>query len=388
MFKPSVLFLQPIMPHYRLPLFKRVSQSPVMSPTTAFGDSSPGSSLESIHGQSHMREIPLRNVHFWRGKYLVFQRGLLRHVLTREFDVIIASFDIHVISSIISFILARTLGIRFVWWGHGIGPARHPLSKIIRLWLCRRSDGVVFYNADLADLFVSWGIRREKTHVAWNSIDTEEIDRLARGWLDGDRHRIISVGRLIPEKKVELLVKAFTAACPMLDPRTQLTIVGDGPEKGRLMQMAKEAGLEGRIEFAGALYRQEDLAPLFNTAQVSVCPGGIGLFAIHSLAYGVPLIVADNEPHGPEISAVEKGKTGLFFQSENVQELRDLLVHIQSQHDMLTAMSAQARRLVSEKFTLSAMVGVFENLLADLYPEDCGTARGTGKVNPKHSGAT
>lgn len=73
---------------------------------------------------------------------------------------------------------------------------------------------------------------------------------------------ILSVGRLVPLKRVELLLRAL--AEPGVSART--IIVGDGPERVRLESLAEELGLNGRVTFAGARWGQ-DLVDLYAGAR-------------------------------------------------------------------------------------------------------------------------
>jgi colanic acid/amylovoran biosynthesis glycosyltransferase len=68
---------------------------------------------------------------------------------------------------------------------------------------------------------------------------------------------VVSVGRLIEKKGFDVLLRALAALGGGWE---QATIVGDGPERGRLEALAQELGLSGRVRFAGALPHAEALA--------------------------------------------------------------------------------------------------------------------------------
>ena len=85
---------------------------------------------------------------------------------------------------------------------------------------------------------------------------------------------------------------------------------GEGPERASLEKLASELGISDATTFTGAIYDQKSLAPWFNDAWASVSPGALGLSAVHSLAFGVPMVVARDEGHGPEISTIRDGENG------------------------------------------------------------------------------
>jgi len=281
-------------------------------------------------------------------------------VKSNLYDVVIAEFNPRIVSNVLACLSAHRLPVRWIWWGHGLSPRSNSLSVRLRLWLARAADALIFYDATQRDTFVSLGIPEERTFVAYNAIDTEEIDRVVQPRLRNERHRILYIGRLVLHKKVDLLLKGFARAVAFLPADTILTIVGDGPERGNLECLVQQLKLSERVEFVGALYQQAQLAPLFNSAWVSVSPGCIGLSAIHSLAYGVPLLVARDEPHGPEQAVLEEGKNSVFFSANSAAALGEQLVLLTNAAGQWAEMALMARQKIQSRFSLSAMVQTFE----------------------------
>jgi glycosyltransferase involved in cell wall biosynthesis len=68
---------------------------------------------------------------------------------------------------------------------------------------------------------------------------------------------VLSVGRIDRAKRVELLLQALSA-----DKSLRCVIAGDGPDRGRLEQLAREMGLDGRAQFAGHV-SEEELTDLY-----------------------------------------------------------------------------------------------------------------------------
>jgi glycosyltransferase involved in cell wall biosynthesis len=358
--QPAVLLTQLILPPYRLPLFQRLSVSGAFTITFAYGHALKGRALDSIIDPPGLSVVPVRNLYGGREGQVIYQHGMLALLRSGKYDVVIAEFNPRIVSNVLACIYARYLQVRFIWWGQGLSPRSTVTRTRLRRWLAQLADANIFYTSDQADRFVSMGVPRQKVFVALNSIDTEEIDRLAQLWPQGERNRIMYIGRLIPEKKVDLLIHGFARAHPHLKPETKLTIIGDGPERAKLEHLSTQFGLTDRVEFVGAIYQQERLAPWFNDAWVSVSPGYIGLSAIHSLAYGVPMIVAQGEPHSPEVTALEDGVNAVFFPSDDVEELAQRLILLAKDQEQWQHMCQAAQRTVKQRFSLLAMVQAFE----------------------------
>ena len=363
MAKPRVLVVQRILPPYRLPFFRRLAASPQMSVTVAYGEAAVGSALESVATPSDLDVVRLGNLYGGRRELGVWQRGLLALVQSKLYDIVIAEFNLRIVSNVLGCLWRQRLPLQWIWWGHGISPQSDALSRRFRVWLSRLADALIFYEATQQAKFISWGVAQEKTFVAPNSIETEQIEPLVEPRAREARNRILYIGRLTERKKVDLLIRGFARACPQLPPQTRLTIVGDGPERQALSQLAIHLGVSDDVEFVGALYQQEQLAPWFNSAWVSVSPGAIGLSAVHSLAYGVPLLIARNEAHGPEIGAIVEGEHGLFFDSGDVEGLSKQLVSTSNESPRWTQMSQAARCTVQERFSLTGMVNSFEQAI-------------------------
>jgi len=211
---------------------------------------------------------------------------------------------------------------------------------------------------------VELGVPASKLFVAWNSIDTEEIERLIEPRPFAKRQRILCISRLIAEKKVNLLVNAFHKATAVLPPTIRLTIIGDGPERANLEKLVEMHSLGSRVEFVGSVYEQTKLAPYFNDSVVSVSPGYIGLSAIHSMAYGVPMLVADHEPHSPEVAAIEDKVNAQYFSANNVDELAKQLLDFVREPQTAEKMGQAAFRKIQEGFSVEAMVRSFEQAVA------------------------
>lgn len=357
--KPQVLIIQPLVPHYREPLFRLLAASDYMDVTAAYGEAEKKASIQSIKSPVGFNVYKLRNLFFDRKYPLYFQFGLLSAILSRRYDTVIACFEIRAISSMLLFPIARLMGIKWIWWGHGIGAGESPISRDVRLVVLKKASALILYDAERGEKFISWGVPREKVFIAWNSIDMTEIDSLRREFTS-ERYRISYIGRLIKTKKVDLAIQAFARAIDRLDDKIILTIIGDGPEKDRLVQLAADLGISHRVEFAGALYDQKPISELFNASLISVSPGYIGLNCMHSFGYGLPVLVADNEPHSPEFSAFKDGYNGKLFHAGDVENFADIMITLLNDFPGLSNMSRNSLETISGRYNLATMVSAFE----------------------------
>ena len=233
-----------------------------------------------------------------------------------------------------------------------------------RVALARVADAVIFYNDAQADRFVRAGLPRERAFVAPNSLDisaiTEHAHPPASASDRAGRNRLLTVGRLVPEKRVDLLVRAFAIARDRFATPQRLTVIGDGPERAALEQLAAALGVADLVDFAGSIYDPAALAPHFNAAWAAVSPGGIGLAAVQSLAFGVPVVLADGEPHGPEAAVLADGVNAVFFPGGHIEAMADALVSLEREPVRWATLARTARTTSDANFGLDRMTAAFD----------------------------
>lgn len=115
-----------------------------------------------------------------------------------------------------------------------------------------------------------------------------------------------AVARLEARKGLDLLLEAASAALPRM-PGLELLIVGDGPERLRLTQLARERGLYTRARFVG---EQSDVRPYLAAFDLFAAPSrseGLGLALVEALAAGVPVA---GSPAGGIPEVLDQGRAG------------------------------------------------------------------------------
>jgi len=347
--------IQPCLPHYRVTFFAELNRRVADGVVVLAGPHSFGSSPRSVEQAPGVNWIRVENI--FLGNQLVIQK-LPRWVVRA--DIVVLSFDLRTISNLYLFERRKRLKLPVILWGHGFSPRPNLPQWVrrLRVWWAHQADAVIFYSDKGKQDFVSAGLPADKLFVARNSIDLEAIRRAAAKY-SFERRDILFIGRLVPAKKADVLIQAFKYAQSRLPTGTHLLIVGDGPERTRLKAMAQETQLADAVEFVGEKTNETELAPLFARSIVSVSPGPIGLAAIHSLAYGVPILVSDNEPHGPEIEALVPGKNSEYFPANDSTALADRLVELLTQHSRLIEMGLRGQSLVQSKYSVQNMADVF-----------------------------
>lgn len=218
-------------------------------------------------------------------------------------------------------LLARGLSgapTKLVVTEHGTlrGPARGLKDRAYR-FLARtfypRAAAIVAVSAGVANsVSKGIGLPRERITVIPNPVHTARF-RESLGlavddeWYGENRTPVIlGVGRLVPEKGFDTLLRAFARVRETLD--ANLLILGDGPERGSLEALAEELGLAGAVRLPGFV---EHTGPYMAGARLFVLSSvseGLPTVLIEALAAGVPVVSTDCESGPREI--LEGGALG------------------------------------------------------------------------------
>ncbi len=188
---------------------------------------------------------------------------------------------------------------------------------------------------------------RRKAQVIHNGM---EIFPLAP--IDQARDVILAVGRMVYKKGFDVLLRAF-AQCRNIGTATRLTLIGDGPERNRLESLARDLGLEHRVEFAG-LQNQDQVRDAMQASRLVVIPSRqepFGMVALEAMAVGKP-VVATRAGGLPEIL---KEADALLVEPDQPHMLAMAIENMWQRLNDNTALGSRNREIASH-FSVERMV--------------------------------
>jgi len=312
-------------PHYRRPVMERLLASAAQT-WVLFGDTS-GEQVEGTIAawtpadpdrfvRTRLRRLP---------GGLLWQSGLIGLALSPRYSTIVYLADPHFPATWLSAILARLSGKRVLFWTHGWLRREGFAKRCLRSTFHRLAHGLLLYGRRARVLGIEAGFAAERLHVIYNSLDDEAQLRALGTIDDAERRRIraelftgdvqtpvvVCTTRLTQVRRLDRLLDAV-AELAHRGRRVNVLLVGDGPERTALENQATRLGLT--VHFAGACYDESRLARYISCANCTVAPGKVGLTAMHSMAFGVPVLThADADDQMPEWESIVPGLTGDLF---------------------------------------------------------------------------
>ncbi len=285
---------------------------------------------------------------------------------------------------------ARRLGVPFVYTNHYLplnvwpaaagrasgngrtGALRDGAFRDRAFYACvngfaNRCDYVTAPTATALRLLREHGLRAPSRAVS-NGVDLERFSPgrpdealRARYGLPAGRPVIVSVGRLSPEKRADVLIAAIARLAsrdpggPVPDAGAVLVLAGTGPDAGRLRSLARHYGVADRVLFPGfipdadlpGLYRLGDVFAIASQAELQ------SLATMAAMASGLPVVAVDAGALG---ELVHPGENGFLAQPGRAAEVADFLELLGRDTRLRAEMSKASLRIIGDHDRLRLLV--------------------------------
>ena len=207
---------------------------------------------------------------------------------------------------------------------------------------------------------------RNKVVVIRNAITPALMEKLtamkmARRPSAGDGPlRLVAVGRLAEQKNFETLIRAMALVDDVV-----LTIVGDGPDRAMLEDLADTSGVSTKIHFAGQLDHAEALTYLA-AGEVFVQPSlyeGHSIALLEAAAVGLPLVVSDVPTQVEAVRLKDGTMCAEVFPVRNFAALAEVLQRLSQDRSRLRQLEESSSQL-SEATSFAELATCYDSLLS------------------------
>lgn len=179
----------------------------------------------------------------------------------------------------------------------------------------------------------------------------------------GGPPRCVAVGRFVARKGFDVLLRSWErvlAGWPADERRPELVLVGDGPQRARLLRLVDRSGIGGSVRFTGALPPSDVVAELqrsdvfalpVRTQHFGLEPEGLGLAALEAAGCGLPVLVGDS---GGAPETVQSGRTGFVVDPRDPDALASRISTLLRDPGMAAELGRLGRAFVAERHGLLA----------------------------------
>jgi N-acetyl-alpha-D-glucosaminyl L-malate synthase BshA len=241
-----------------------------------------------------------------------------------------------------------------------------PSYKETVAFCIQQSDGVTAVSESLrADTYRELGVTCD-IRVIPNFLDCEvyrrrEVTALRERLAPAGQPVLIHVSNFRPVKRACAVVEVFARVRQSV-PAT-LVMVGDGPDSGDAMRLARKLKVSEHVQFLGM---QEQLVPLLSVADAFLLPSAqesFGLAALEAMSCGVP-VIASRVGGLPEVIA--DGVSGFLHAPDDLKGMADSAVRLLTDPSLRDSMAKAARHTVRERFCVSLVVPMYEQYYGEV----------------------
>ena len=228
---------------------------------------------------------------------------------------------------------------------------------------CRRAQAVIGVSQRIADqLLERTRLEPERVHVIHNSVPLpQQWRRIMMRRHFRTRNVVGVVARLLPEKGVDVFLHAAARVVEEL-PDSCFAIVGDGPERRRLEEVADELGIRARVGFLGERCDAALIMRRFDVLCVPSRSEGTPLVVLEAMASGTPM-VATCAGGIPE--QLRDGHEALLVVPGDSDALAAATVRLLRHRLLAMRLSRAARRRAQRLFGPERMITSLERVYAE-----------------------
>ncbi|MFI5731393.1 glycosyltransferase family 4 protein [Kribbella sp. NPDC051587] len=180
--------------------------------------------------------------------------------------------------------------------------------------------------------------------------------------------RVVCVSRLVARKGQDTLIRAWPRVLAAV-PNATLLLVGGGPDRSRLEQLAAATGVQASVVFTGPV-AWADIPPYLDAADVFAMPTrtrrfgfepeALGIVTLEASATGLPVVIGDS---GGTPDTVRHGETGYLVDPYNPTAVAVRLIELLSDPAEAQRMGEAGRRWVTDEWSWERAGATLRELL-------------------------
>ncbi len=242
------------------------------------------------------------------------------------------------------------------------------MEPILRVYIrgqdrrfCDKNRAVIAPSIKIKKLLLSYGV---SSHIEvipngvdlapfMKEVDIDEIRSFRNKYKIGENEKVlIFVGRLGEEKSIDKLIENFARINTAL-PDSHLLLVGDGPLKGKLKELAGNLGVGKRVHFTGFLKWPDEITLAYKSSDAFMIASHtetFGLVTLEAMASGLPVVAFKDDSIANMVLDGENG-----FMCPSKEELSTAAIELLTDRELMERMSKRSVE-ISKDFSAEANV--------------------------------
>jgi GalNAc-alpha-(1->4)-GalNAc-alpha-(1->3)-diNAcBac-PP-undecaprenol alpha-1,4-N-acetyl-D-galactosaminyltransferase len=293
--------------------------------------------------------------------YLERLRGLRRLVREERPDVVVTFLEN---VNVMGILACSGLRVPVIACEHNDPSAdgRSPLWKLLMRLTYPRANAVTVLTRNVVAPFKAMVPNMRHVAVMPNPLPEEWFDHAAPLEVDGGaRMRLVSLGRLHPQKNYGLLIDAFASIAQRFE-QWDVWIWGEGAERAALEARIERLGLQGRIFMPGVTREPASEILRGQAFVMSSRWEGFGLALAESMALGVPAVAVDCLSGPRDIT--RDGRDALLVPPNDAPALAEALARLMSDEALRAELGRRGARSIRERYAVSAVLRLWDELFA------------------------
>jgi glycosyltransferase involved in cell wall biosynthesis len=324
---------------------------------------------------SYQGKIPTDPFH-WKRSFKMFPT-LLFEILKGKYDVIIADGAIY--PDLVPLLIGCKLTKKpFIVWSGGNMRDNAPrltdplIKKIVYVlvsYVYRRCNAAIAYGTGTKEFLSFLGMNSGKIFIATNTVDNfffEEMPKTNRKKIEmlrkeldlRDKKVILYVGSLELRKKLETLLMTFEKV-RTTQHETSLLIVGDGPDKDRLLKLCNKKALNRDVKFVGKV-DYFDVPLYYSLSDVFVLPSQGGITVMEAMASGKPVIVSEECNALYSVPGIVRpNENGFIVKKGDFHSIEKHLIQLLADKKLAAEMGKKSKEIALSLFSVNRMIQGF-----------------------------
>ena len=228
------------------------------------------------------------------------------------------------------------------------------IERLLGNWTTR----IITVSAALREKLISRRIPPEKVITIPNGVQLAKVPQTLIKTKVGEYYNIGIVGRLVKLKGVEYFLRA-AATVSAVEPQARFYVIGDGPRRGHLQDLAHKLSLDGVLFFTGQVDNMDKWWSVLDILVSSSLQEGLGMSILEAMAASIPVI-------GTRVGGIPEliidGLNGVLVAPGDSWAQADAILKMLYNPGWRTELGRRARELVLEKYTLGKMIRAVENI--------------------------